>query len=396
MTWALGQHPNLLPLEETGWLAKFAADLRNTYQLGRQNPMSQLGGMGIKLADFYEAFGKAANDLILSWSRYDSEYATSGEPGSPFQRYRSPLDPKTRWVDGTPKYSLGVFELFKLFPEARFIHMLRDVRQVANSLEHFDRVGASARSTEAAYSEWYGFVRACFDAERAFGSRKVMRLRHADLASDPTWAVRRCLDFLEEPFSPACLEPLEQVINTSSTSSDAVAPAHERDSVIAKALGLSEQLLAEEDPYYEPDVGLQGELKLRSPLSTASYLLPVDGPIFQEGPAGGFCDDFWIDGSLTATMRATDTIRKLTIEGRLPAISDVEDVTLQLTIDENEVRETFTAGQHFSWTVPFSLARSRKAELTLGSSHTWCPRREGLSNDERELAFSLKRMVFSP
>ena len=35
--------------------------------------------------------------------------------------------PKTRWIDGTPEYSLHVCGLLKLFPQALFIHLIRDV-----------------------------------------------------------------------------------------------------------------------------------------------------------------------------------------------------------------------------------------------------------------------------
>ena len=84
LTWALGQHPNLLPVEETRWLAKLAVDLRATYQLGRQAYVSQIASMGIGVADFYGAFGNAVNDMILSHGRYDSDFRRNVDERSPF------------------------------------------------------------------------------------------------------------------------------------------------------------------------------------------------------------------------------------------------------------------------------------------------------------------------
>jgi hypothetical protein len=396
LTWALGQHPNLLPVEETRWLQKLAVDLRATYQLGRQATVSQLASMGIDMRDFYDQFGSAVNDMILSHGSYDSEFRRNVDERSPFQRYRQATDPKARWVDGTPEYSLAVYDLLQLFSKALFIHILRDVHQVANSLMHFDRAGGSVRAPEQAYEEWYGFVRACVDAERAFGSKTVLRVRHADLLAQPESVVWRCLDFLGEPFSTHCIEPLEHVINSSSAPPETAVPDHDEFSIVARAIGLNDQLLAEGDPDYEPSVGAQGELKAKSPLTASAYRIPIDGPVFQEGPAAGFCDDFWVDGELAVTMLAVRSVGKVTVEGAIPQIEASDRVSMQLTIDGREFAETFVPGQEISWTVPCPIPRHRKAEFKLASSHTWCPKQEGDSNDERELAFFLKRIVFSP
>jgi hypothetical protein len=395
LTWALGQHPNLLPIEETRWFEKFAADLRTTYLLGRQGPITQLESMGIESPDFFQAFGKAINDLILSHGRYDSAFVQSVDKDGPFQRYRSPDDPKTRWVDGTPEYSLYVYELLELFPQARFIHMLRDVRLVTSSLMQFDRAGSSARSLEAAYDEWYRFTRACLDAERAFGSQTVLRVRHADLVSDPEKAVRRCLEFLDESYNPACLEPLEHVINTSGPAPETITPEHAVDSIIAVAIGLNDELLAEPEPHYEPDSAVQGDLRARSSLAVAAYSLPIDGPVKQEGPATGLCEDLWIEGSLKVTVTALEDTRKLTLEGEVPAMTDLDDVTLFLTVDGKEFRASFAPGAVVSWDVFHEIQRDQPTEITLEPSRTTSPLKEGVSDDERELAFYFKRFIFS-
>jgi hypothetical protein len=403
LTWALGQHPNILPLEETVWFGKVAADLESTYFLGGKRELSQLRGMGISLAAFYEAFGNAIDDLILRHGRPGSEYAQQVETDTPFVRRRSPDDPKTRWVDGTPEYSFYAYDLLQLFPEARFIHLLRDVQSVVRSLTHFDKAGAVAFTEGSAYEKWLRSVRAAWTAERAFGSDTVLRIRHRDLVAMPEATIRRCLDFVGEAFSEHCLEPLEYKINSSSpppvAAEDGRAPATAGGELPARAreaVELSDRLLDEAEPSYEPTESAQKELESRSATRRGAYTLPTVGPVRQEGRASGFCSDLWIDGGLEATFWPRERIREVTLEGALPEATNVDEITLFLTINGHQASAAFPTGQEFSWSVPHVIEPYDRTEVTLTSSVTWCPKRAGISPDSRDLVILLKRILFSP
>ena len=50
-----------------------------------------------------------------------------------FRVSRGQSESKRRWVDGTPEYSLYIWPLLKLFPRAKFIHIIRDVRAAVRS-----------------------------------------------------------------------------------------------------------------------------------------------------------------------------------------------------------------------------------------------------------------------
>ena len=128
--------------------------------------------------------------------------------------------PKKRWVDGTPEYSLHIFGLRKLFPDARFVHILRDVRAVVCSMLNFYRVAGTqlVRNEEEGYRYWLRTVRACVKAEQAYGPSVVHRIRYADLVDTPESAMRSLLDFLAEPYTTRCLRPLKQRINSSNVS----------------------------------------------------------------------------------------------------------------------------------------------------------------------------------
>jgi hypothetical protein len=52
-------------------------------------------------------------------------------------------------------------------------------------------------------------------AEKALGSERVFRLRFDRIEHEPELLIHELLNFLDEPFSPACLEPLSTTTNSS-------------------------------------------------------------------------------------------------------------------------------------------------------------------------------------
>ena len=130
--------------------------------------------------------------------------------------------PKARWVYGTPEYSLHICGLRKLFPQARFIHLFRDVDAVVRSMVNFHRATGIqlVANEEDAYKYWLRTVSECLKAEEAYGPHVVYRLRYTTLVENPESALRSLLDFLGEPYSAKCLEPLSQRINSSNVPPD--------------------------------------------------------------------------------------------------------------------------------------------------------------------------------
>jgi hypothetical protein len=225
LTWCLGKHPNIIPLEESDWLGELAIDLARYYQIGSaRGDYSLLSSMDVEKAEFFAGFGKSINDLILrhrvSFER--KRWKRAAGPSVPSDHFVSRFNAKTRWVDGTPEYSFHICGLRKLFPEARFIHIFRDVTSVVRSMLHFHRVRGEnlVANVQEAYSYWLRTVTNCLLAERGYGPSIVFRLRHSDLAEDPEAALRSVFSFLGEPFAPECLQPLTRRINSSSVPAD--------------------------------------------------------------------------------------------------------------------------------------------------------------------------------
>ncbi|MFC1452060.1 sulfotransferase [Verrucomicrobiota bacterium] len=99
----------------------------------------------------------------------------------------------SRWGDKTPVNTLYMNEIRELFPRARFIHMLRDGRDVVRSLLEINPP-VCGNMREAA-RRWVVFVRMA----RLFGDRhpnQYLEVRYEDLVTDPGSQIERICRFL--------------------------------------------------------------------------------------------------------------------------------------------------------------------------------------------------------
>jgi hypothetical protein len=263
-------------MEESNWFAPLALNLQACYELGSaRKERSQLSAMGISRDQLFQVVGDAISGMLLGQrTSYEAAGALlartfapqSNPPASTFLLSRKASDPKRRWVDGTPEYSLSVFGLYKLFPNCKFIHLLRDVYSVVKSLMLFSRVAGFSlvRTEQEAYEYWLRTVRACLTAEKAFGSGVIQRVRYRDLVESPEATVRRCLEFVGEPFNADCLLPLKVKINSSNVP-ERYDPKDPRTDIALReeALNLSEELSTEIQPAFPGTPELIAELETK-------------------------------------------------------------------------------------------------------------------------------------
>jgi hypothetical protein len=124
-----------------------------------------------------------------------------------YARYAA-LRGKTRYGDKTPIYVLHIPFLARLFPEARFVHLIRDGRDVA--LSYLDaRFGP--RTVGAAAVSWKRFVNQGRRAGRALGPARYLELRYEDLLADLEGQVRRVCGFIGIGYEPSMLRYFEDV-----------------------------------------------------------------------------------------------------------------------------------------------------------------------------------------
>src|SRR5258707_5476562 len=249
LAWCLGHHPNIFPVPESNWMGDFAVNVAKSYQVGAaRGILSILSAMDISRDEFFSHIGRSVNSLVLK-HRCDLDRKrliiavqrllkergfylgeVTGEfdaaTSAAIRQYEiadetlysdlvdsvrtaaSDSECKTRWVDQTPQYSFHICGLRKLFPDALFIHIVRDVTSVVRSMLNFHRIARTqlVANEEEAYKYWLRTVRACMKAEEAYGPRVVYRLRYAALVENSESTLRSLLDFVGEPYSPQCLE----------------------------------------------------------------------------------------------------------------------------------------------------------------------------------------------
>lgn len=255
VAWCLGHHPNIFPVPESNWMGDFAVNVAVAHQIGSaRGGYSILSAMNIRDDEFFAAFGQSINKLILEHRRdLEINRENSNNPSKVNLRWleatRMAAGPKARWVDATPEYSFHICGLRKLFPQARFVHVFRNVDVVVRSMVNFHRATGIrlVANEEDAYKYWLRTVSGCLKAEKAYGPHVVYRLRHTALVENPDSALRSLFDFLGEPSSAKCLEPLSLRINSSNVPPDFRSddPATDR-AIVEEARRLSAEI--EETP----------------------------------------------------------------------------------------------------------------------------------------------------
>lgn len=222
LTWCIGQHPRILALEETNWIAYLSVYLDNLFLLGTVNAEhSNISSIGVMEGEFYQHFGRTVNNFIAENLDKYIEAAKQRARRTPhlesehYRLARAGSHSKERWIDGTPENSHFVYGLNRLYPDAKFIHILRNPHDVARSLQNFSKAGGRDYGEEESYLTWMRLVRASVEAETAFGSDKVTRILYSDLVDRPKEVLAHCLEFIDEPFDESCLLPLNKKINSS-------------------------------------------------------------------------------------------------------------------------------------------------------------------------------------
>jgi Sulfotransferase family len=184
---SLAEHSAFWASDESHFLSRLVELAPDIYASALEgHRQSWIWAQGVGQAEFLSCLGTGVNALFTSRS--------SGR----------------RWVEHTPYYLEVAGSLAEMFPEARFIHMLRDGRRVVHSMLHLlDRprvVVGRARSRGPRAGRWgQDFGSACrlwvasVEAARAFVAEHPERARtvvHERLAADPDAGFRELFDFL--------------------------------------------------------------------------------------------------------------------------------------------------------------------------------------------------------
>jgi hypothetical protein len=194
----LDSHPELAIPPETGFLS-----------LGRK-----MRGTGSRLRDrFFDTlinyiswpdFEISEEEFRAALLRVDPFSVTEGF--RTFYRMYAARFGKSRWGDKTPHYCFELDSIRRVLPEARFIHIIRDGRDVALSMRQMWFSPGWGIKTQATY--WLKCVRA---ARRAGLSRPdYLEVRYEDLVLKPRETLARVCTHIDLPFSNLMLSYYER------------------------------------------------------------------------------------------------------------------------------------------------------------------------------------------
>jgi hypothetical protein len=104
------------------------------------------------------------------------------------------------WVDHTPENISYATTLTELFPNSKFIHLVRDGRAVAASIMPLDW-GPNSIIKSARW--WMRMVSFGLAAESCLPSNRIMRVKYESLVADPESTLQSICQFLKIPYEPA-------------------------------------------------------------------------------------------------------------------------------------------------------------------------------------------------
>lgn len=110
----------------------------------------------------------------------------------------------TLWVDHTPDNVANVVRLLAEFPDARFVHVVRDGRGVAASLKGVDWGPATVSGAGQRWSQVLGQGLA---AELSLPEGRIMRVHFETLLGDPQTTIRSICEFAGVEYTDAMCSP---------------------------------------------------------------------------------------------------------------------------------------------------------------------------------------------
>lgn len=128
-----------------------------------------------------------------------------------FMLAQMPVDGKTRWGNNVPRDVFNIRHLQKMYPNAKFIVCVRDVRAFLLSYQNKWKISAQAQRLKKLYHPvitsllWKSSMRQIAAAKKIVAAGNLFILKYEDLVAAPQQKVMQLCRFLAEDFQPAML-----------------------------------------------------------------------------------------------------------------------------------------------------------------------------------------------
>jgi sulfotransferase family protein len=192
----LDSHPRLAVAPATGFLPRALGTLFGNDERQRRSFSAALINSSLATAGWRD-FGIESQDLMSALEaitpfRVDEAIRC-------FYRLYATRFGKDRWGDRTPDYGRHLRAIEQVLPEACFIHVVRDGRDVALSLCDS---GLAARTDMGMLArQWRRNI--CATRRQSLGVRHYLELRYESLVLEPETCLRDICDFIEIDYHPA-------------------------------------------------------------------------------------------------------------------------------------------------------------------------------------------------
>jgi Sulfotransferase family len=194
----LASHPKVRTGQESFLFQRYVApQLRNwRRELERENdPKTATGRGGTGLSCYFQE-----EEFLAILKNYMFQLMSPMIQG---------LQPGELFLEKTPLHALFLSEIRELLPESRFIHIVRDPRDVVASLLAASRswgVGWAPRRSTTAAKMWLNVVRAATEAAKDISPREFLEIRYEKLLASPERTLRDVAEFLGLQWDPEAIK----------------------------------------------------------------------------------------------------------------------------------------------------------------------------------------------
>jgi hypothetical protein len=203
LQYMLRSHPRLsVPTGESHFLIPLYKNATSYGDLGRiDNVRAVLAAMYAQSADFLDTdlHGLQFDLDCLAAELHAEGRRTMRDLVAGLFEKNAAGEGKARWGDKTPYYGMHIPKLLEWFPDAQFIHLVRDGRDVALSL-FARRHDFGVYNTYFAGKYWQRFVEVTHEHGAQLTPAQYLEVRYEDLIAEPRGVMQRICGFLGEAF----------------------------------------------------------------------------------------------------------------------------------------------------------------------------------------------------
>jgi hypothetical protein len=182
----LGTNPAIATASEPHLLLPYVYALRDR-GIYAEYEQHQVKGA---IDDFCALLPRKVDDYFAELARFTSRlYALASAPGTKY------------FLDKTPRYHLIADEIFRMFPDAKFIFLWRNPLAIVASLMEFQQGKWTLYRSKIDLFDGLQNLVDVYQARRA----NVCAVRYEDLVEQPEASARKLFEYLDLPFDPAAL-----------------------------------------------------------------------------------------------------------------------------------------------------------------------------------------------